>query len=78
ALARRDGHGQLVVSRDGFTEVRQRLDLGADRSVSLVLAPVVRAPKLVRRPPPAPVRREPPRVVPAPAGDPNLDIRMSR
>ena len=81
ALARHAGDAQLVVSRDGFTEVRQRLDLGEDRSVSLVLAPIVRAPKLVRRPapPPPPARREPPpRVVPAPAGDPNLDIRMSR
>jgi serine/threonine protein kinase len=78
-LARLDGDAQLVISRDGFAEVRQRLDLRADRSVSLVLAPVVRVPKLVRRPaPPAPVRREPPRTVPTPAGDPNLDIRMSR
>jgi eukaryotic-like serine/threonine-protein kinase len=77
-LAKLDGDAQLVVSHDGFTEVRQRLDLRADRSVSLVLAPVARAPKLVRRPAPSPPARREPIRTPAPAGDPNLDIRLSR
>jgi hypothetical protein len=77
-----------VVSHDGFTEVRQRLDLRADRSFSLALPAAVHPPRVIKRPaPPVPVRREVARPDPAPVraagsaaprGDPNLDIRLSR
>ncbi|TMQ12839.1 MAG: PEGA domain-containing protein [Deltaproteobacteria bacterium] len=85
-LARLDGEAQLVVSHDGFTEVRRRLDLRADLSLSLALSPIARVPKIIRRPaPPVPVRREPAHTEPpahaagsAAKGDPNLDIRLSR
>jgi eukaryotic-like serine/threonine-protein kinase len=86
---RGDRDAQLVVSRDGFTDVKQRLDLRADQSLSLALPPVPR-PRVIRRPPPPPprVERRDARAgsaAPAntgsaapPKGDPNLDIRLSR
>jgi serine/threonine protein kinase len=79
-LARRDGEAQLVISRGGFADVKQRLDLRADRSISIVLPPIARPPRVVKRPaPPAVDRREPARAGSAAAkGDPNLDIRLSR
>jgi hypothetical protein len=88
-LARLDGDAQLVVSRDGFVDVKQRIDLRSDQSVSLVLAPVARPAKAVKRPaPPPPDRRDSTRAGSAagrtagsaapPKGDPSLDIRMSR
>jgi eukaryotic-like serine/threonine-protein kinase len=67
-LARRDREAHLVISHDGFTEVRQRLDLRGDQSLSLVLPPVAHLPRVIKRvAPPAPVRRET-----------DLDIRLSR
>jgi hypothetical protein len=78
-LPRRDGEVQLVMSRDGFADLKQRVDLSADRSLSLTLRGV-RPAKLVRRPPPPPPpdKREPVRAADPPKGDPNLDIRLSR
>ncbi|HEY0484338.1 MAG TPA: serine/threonine-protein kinase [Kofleriaceae bacterium] len=78
-LARLDGDGQLVISRDGFGDIRQRLDLRADRSFSVVLPPAARPPRGIRRPaPPVVDRRDPARVAAPPRVDPNLDIRLSR
>jgi len=78
-----------VVSRDGFSDVKQRLDLRSDRSMALALTPIARPPRVTRRPPPAPRRPPVPAVEEAhpatpaagsaaPKGDPNLDIRLSR
>ncbi|HET7502691.1 MAG TPA: protein kinase [Kofleriaceae bacterium] len=81
-LAREDAEAQLVISRAGFAPLQQPLDLRADRSLSLVLAPLGRPPRIVRRP--APVERAAPAAPgqgsgsAAAKGDPNLDIRMSR
>jgi hypothetical protein len=89
-LPRRDGEAQLVISRDGFTEVKQRLDLSDDSAVTLALPPIVRPARIIKRPaPPAPPRPVPVGRGPgssagsgsgssAPKGDPNLDIRLSR
>jgi serine/threonine protein kinase len=85
-VARLDGEAQLVISRDGFSDVKQRLDLRADQSLSVVLPPVPRPPRVKRAPPPAAERRDAragsaaPRAAgsAAPKGDPNLDIRLSR
>ncbi|HEY0987233.1 MAG TPA: serine/threonine-protein kinase [Kofleriaceae bacterium] len=88
-VARLDGDAQLVVSRDGFADVKQRIDLRSDQSVSLMLAPAARPTKVVKRPaPPPPDRRDSARANSAagrtagsaapPKGDPSLDIRMSR
>src|SRR6185295_3662277 len=41
-LPRQDGDAQLVISRDGFADLKQRLDLRADRSLSLALTRTVR------------------------------------
>jgi hypothetical protein len=82
-VAKLDGDGVLVVSRDGFADLRQRLDLRGDRSMTLALTPIARS-KVTRRPPPAPRRPPPPEDAraatgsAAPKGDPNLDIRLSR
>jgi serine/threonine-protein kinase len=77
-LARRDGDAVLVISHDGFADARQRLDLRGDRSFSLVLRPLAPLPRVIKRPaPPAPDRRDTSHAGSA-AGDPNLDIRLSR
>src|SRR6185436_18905698 len=58
-VARLDGDAQLVVSRDGFADAKQRIDLRSDQSVSLMLAPAARPTKVVKRPaPPPPDRRD--------------------
>jgi serine/threonine-protein kinase len=87
-LTRLDGEAQLVVSHDGFTDLKQRLDLSADQSLSLVL-PAVPRPRVIKRPAPPTVERRDARAgsaaprnagsaAPQPKGDPNLDIRLSR
>jgi eukaryotic-like serine/threonine-protein kinase len=56
-LARLDADAQLVIARDGFTAVKQRLDLRSDRSLSIALSPVARPARVVKRPAP-PARRD--------------------
>jgi serine/threonine protein kinase len=87
-VAKLDGDAQLVVSRDGFVDVKQRLDLRSDQSVSLVLPAIARPLRAIKRPaPPPPSRRDTARAASAagsaapsaaPKGDPSLDIRLSR
>jgi hypothetical protein len=85
-VARLDGDAQLVISRDGFTDVKQRLDLRVDQSLSVALPPVPRPLRVIKRAAPPAERRDPragsaaPRAAgsAAPKGDPNLDIRLSR
>jgi serine/threonine-protein kinase len=87
-VAKLDGEGQLVVSRDGFVELKQRLDRRSDRSLALALTPVARPSKATRRLSPGErrdaERRDAARAAAAaagsavPKGDPNLDIRLSR
>jgi serine/threonine-protein kinase len=77
---------QLVISRDGFTEVRRRVELGGDRSVVLALPAIARPPRIVKRPvAPPPVRPAAasapevrPDARPEARPDPKLDIRLSR
>jgi hypothetical protein len=87
-VTRLDGEAQLVVSHDGFTDVKQRLDLRSDQSLSLAL-PAVPRPRVIKRPAPPPAERRDARAgsaaprnagsaAPQPKGDPNLDIRLSR
>ena len=82
-LARQDADAPLVISRDGFAAVKQRLDLRADQAVSLVLVPAARPPRPIRRPAPPAVEHRPAGAgsgsgSAATRGDPNLDIRLSR
>jgi serine/threonine protein kinase len=87
-VTRLDGEAQLVLSHDGFTDVKQRIDLRSDQSRSLAL-PAVPRPRLTRRPAPPPAERRDARAGSAaprnagsaaaqPKGDPNLDIRLTR
>jgi serine/threonine-protein kinase len=76
-LPRGTGDAQLVVSHDGFADVRRRVDLRADRSLAVALPLAARPVRPVKRPAPPPA---PPAAAPAEHRDagPELDIRMSR
>jgi hypothetical protein len=81
-LPRGTGDAQLVVSHDGFADIRRRVDLRADRSIAVALPLAARPVRPVKRPapPPPPPPPAPPAAAPAEHRDagPELDIRMSR